>query len=450
MMNSKVRKAFDTVYGKGSFRTEKECFLFVWGNASLFHDIGYPIEIASNQAKMFARTIANIGGHHYNTKVGLQIDPVQDVLKLDFSFWKRDESDVSDLLTEGITRTLKKGGDSISGLVHGYLSKMFRDRYVDHGFFSAVILLKSYLYAMQTASSNRESRFFSEVVPAASAILMHNMYPYNMANDPQFGGLCIEDHPVGYLLMMCDILQEWNRKGYGIKNGTVPYPGFSKIKITDDMLRINYVISEGQMPDNFGRGKEEEINTCLNVRGVFAEGLRITCSMEKSADILVNELRIGRRKDVPRPMLESIMEIAKAIHLDYNLNRTKEKPGVPLEYPEWDSLPQDLKYSNMCQALDYPKKLELIGCHIGSDGEPVIIFTVAEIEVMAIQEHDRWVNERVTNGWVYGKSKDVDKRISPYIAPWDDIPEDIKEYDRQAVRNMPTILERVGLRIVRD
>ncbi len=69
---------------------------------------------------------------------------------------------------------------------------------------------------------------------------------------------------------------------------------------------------------------------------------------------------------------------------------------------------------------------------------------------MAIMEHNRWVNERITNGWAYGERKDVSHRISPYIAPWDDIPEEIKEYDRETVRNMIPIIEKSNLKVIKN
>ena len=447
--NSKVRSAFRDVYGKGSFATPEESFLFMWGNTSLFHDIGYPLEIAANQAKKFIRTISNVNSDDRKTDIALSIDPLNDILRIDTSAWNGSEDDILDLLTDGITRTLKDKDGFISDLVHGYTQKMFVNKYVDHGFFSSVILLRSHAFAMQKASIDR-SRFYGEVVTSASAILLHNMYPYNLANREEYGPLRIRDHPLGYLIMLCDILQEWNRKGYGSHNAKSKYPESTNLYVDDDVFRINYITSCGRLPSNFGDMKKKELQTSLNLEEVFPGGFHLTASCERSADLLEEEIRSSETYNAPRPLLESIVEIAKAIHQDYNDNRRREKPDEPLEYPDWESLPQDLKYSNMSQALCIPDKLAAIGCHIGTEGETVTEFTPDEVETMSIIEHDRWVNERVTNGWVYGKVKDVDKRMSPYIAPWDEIPENIKEYDREAVRNMIRILDGIGMKVVRD
>ena len=106
----------------------------------------------------------------------------------------------------------------------------------------------------------------------------------------------------------------------------------------------------------------------------------------------------------------------------------------------------------MMQAISIPDKLNAIGCHIGnsSDGQVVTVFTPEETLTMAIMEHDRWRAERESNGWIWGPIKDVDNRISPYIADWDIIPEDIQKYDVEAVENIIPLLDRLGLKVLRN
>jgi hypothetical protein len=41
------------------------------------------------------------------------------------------------------------------------------------------------------------------------------------------------------------------------------------------------------------------------------------------------------------------------------------------------------------------------------------------------------------------------KKISPYLVGWSELPEDMKERDRQAVRKIPEFLANVGLDIQR-
>ena len=75
MGSKRFRDAFAASDPNTTFRNVHERFLFVWGHAALFHDIGYPMEIASNQAKTFARTIEDIGnkGNEKKTNISMLV-----------------------------------------------------------------------------------------------------------------------------------------------------------------------------------------------------------------------------------------------------------------------------------------------------------------------------------------------------------------------------------------
>ncbi len=47
---------------KNSYDTKHEEFFYRWGIASLFHDVGYPIEIIGKQIKKFLEFVSNVGG----------------------------------------------------------------------------------------------------------------------------------------------------------------------------------------------------------------------------------------------------------------------------------------------------------------------------------------------------------------------------------------------------
>ena len=68
---------------------------------------------------------------------------------------------------------------------------------------------------------------------------------------------------------------------------------------------------------------------------------------------------------------------------------------------------------------------------------------------MAYLEHRRWCDERKASGWKYGPEKDVNLRISDCLLPYEDLPDQVKEYDREHVRKIPSYLERIGLIITR-
>lgn len=45
------------------------------------------------------------------------------------------------------------------------------------------------------------------------------------------------------------------------------------------------------------------------------------------------------------------------------------------------------------------------------------------------QLHDTWVAEKKAAGWVYGEEKDIDNKIHPFIAPFDELPQERKTFD---------------------
>ena len=92
--------------------------------------------------------------------------------------------------------------------------------------------------------------------------------------------------------------------------------------------------------------------------------------------------------------------------------------------------------------MDFEKLVKLIDCEIASNDdkrEKITKFTLKEIEYLSEFEHDERVKECLSLGWTYGSYKDVEKKISPYIVPWEKLTEDIKDYYRNRIINVPNI-----------
>jgi hypothetical protein len=148
--------------------------------------------------------------------------------------------------------------------------------------------------------------------------------------------------------------------------------------------------------------------------------------------------------------------LACAIHEDYVRGRQRAGAVRAADDPalrDWERLPKALRDSNLSQADDIIRKLAAVGCDLGPltdwEAEP-LCFDAEEMELMAEMEHDRWLQERREAGWVYAAgTKDVERRTSPYLVAWHDLPDDQKENDRRTVRDLPAFLAGVGLQVVR-
>src|SRR5215472_2117332 len=63
------------------------------------------------------------------------------------------------------------------------------------------------------------------------------------------------------------------------------------------------------------------------------------------------------------------------------------------------------------------------------------------IELLARNNHDLWAQRRVAEGWTYGPSRSDERKQTPLLIPYEELPESEKEYDRDnAVETLKTIL----------
>jgi hypothetical protein len=121
----------------------------------------------------------------------------------------------------------------------------------------------------------------------------------------------------------------------------------------------------------------------------------------------------------------------------------------------WQQLDQSRKDSSRDQARHIPIHLRKIGCAIAPlrDWEAKDFpLTEAEIRLLAIDEHARWNREREADGWTLADKKNVERKETPYLLPWERLNElypDIADLDAVFIRAMPEILASAGLQIIR-
>jgi ppGpp synthetase/RelA/SpoT-type nucleotidyltranferase len=144
--------------------------------------------------------------------------------------------------------------------------------------------------------------------------------------------------------------------------------------------------------------------------------------------------------------------LAKEIHKTYCLTKQDTIKTDDPAMTSWECLSDSLKESNAQQADHIIEKLYKIGCRVrkaNGDAVKFISFTNDEIEFLAMIEHGRWNIERLTEGWTHGLVKDVASKKSPYLVGWNKLPEDVKDWDRAAVRKIPECMAKAKLEIYR-
>lgn len=160
-------------------------------------------------------------------------------------------------------------------------------------------------------------------------------------------------------------------------------------------------------------------------------------------------LRLLNREALLDGKLEAL---AKAIHAHYRaISLENPRTDNPALQP-WEALPDSLKKSNLRQAGSIRRKLRAIGCGYDAGDAPyptVDAFAEGEIALLARLEHDLWLAERLGDGWRYGEKKDAARKTSPYLVPWEVLPQPVRELDREASANIIPLLASIGLRVYR-
>jgi hypothetical protein len=467
--NAAYRKAFDEAnLNKAdypySYDTKHEEFYYRWGLASLFHDVGYPVEIIGKQIGKFLGFAAGAdGGVKINSHLEFDnfeaLNTVAEVMpKRDFTkaYFDKYESAVyvdllkpTDLLAHKLHLALDVDLKTVKAALEDFVRVMAKSGFIDHGYYSAIIILKWYGYLIQSCRFKPEY-FFYPVLDSASAILLHNYYK-NAIMKPPFnkGPLPPRAHPVAYLLILCDELQEWNREAYGIMDKKRTLAAEASLMIGDRRLEVTYLAACGTLPEQFSWEKEALFRSLLDMDALFPDGFSVGCEALDRLAVLSG----GMKRDstiVPRPLLNNLERLAVAVHELFNQKQLERYPDKPLSYPRFADLPDSLKYSNLRQARGIADKLRRMGWEmrpVGSAGSAVEGIPADVIEALAIYEHEEWVKERVSSGWIYGETKDVDKKQSPYLVPYEALSEEIKDLDRDTIRNIPLLLEMIGMGI---
>ena len=68
-------------------------------------------------------------------------------------------------------------------------------------------------------------------------------------------------------------------------------------------------------------------------------------------------------------------------------------------------------------------------------------------ERLAENVHENWAKERLAEGWTYGEKRDGEKKTTPCLVPYHQLPESEKEYDRVTAMETLKAIVALGYRI---
>ena len=249
---------------------------FEWKLASLFHDIGYPIQVASRLLKPFTGNTNEIGktfkSHDRNVNFKIVPEGFENLSNGENSFdliQKRlDDWNIQIDAKKEYTDMIDSGG-------------------IDHGIISSlavlnVIDLMYYEYNCDRIEEDidvngfnfNQKCFNNHVVSACSAIYIHNLPLKCFKNKISRNGA-----PVAFLLRLSDCLQEWGRPSGENINGLSPNDFYIEFNGSDLILNVD--ISNDVEKDEVIENIKKDIS-CLDCSDVTIKPLE--------SDVVKNKL----------------------------------------------------------------------------------------------------------------------------------------------------------------
>lgn len=68
-------------------------------------------------------------------------------------------------------------------------------------------------------------------------------------------------------------------------------------------------------------------------------------------------------------------------------------------------------------------------------------------ELLAKNTHQVWAKGRIEEGWVYGVERNDEKKQTPCLVPYEELPENEKEFDRATALETLRLIRKLGFEI---
>ncbi len=441
---SSFRTAYNSKYG---FKDSKEAschFLEYWGLTSLFHDVGYPFEIAHQQMKSYVCKLDS------NNNDAFGFSPYVSYRNVD-EFALSRLGDLNDFYAKAIIERLCEGYLSHTDIEPYYaehqLQKALKDRaihenptekdylYMDHAYFSGLIMAKTYL--KRHKEIDRYEMLPPAVLDALCAIILHNsLFKFTMRSflHTQEPLRLSDGQPLCYLLMFCDELQCWDRTSYGQNSRNGIYAFDFDLEFTRDGMRWIYyydqsyerkVLNAKSYADMLYDGYRKKTGAVRNGRSRFVDDIDeitfirdIVTAFEPNVNTpdpsAIIETRIEKKQKRTGLYLSdsnylNLYSFALALNGRYAGAKTVEQMKTAFE----ENLSLEYKLSNIAQAKGFAAQLESIDCFYTDravDYLPVTDFHALtqerghenDLMKIAVAEHERWCKEKCAMGWDYG------------------------------------------------
>ena len=70
------------------------------------------------------------------------------------------------------------------------------------------------------------------------------------------------------------------------------------------------------------------------------------------------------------------------------------------------------------------------------------------VEEMSKNVHEVWAETRIQQGWQYGEQRNDEFKTHPCLVPYEELPEEEKEYDRNTSIGTLKLIMKLGFKII--
>lgn len=134
----------------------------------------------------------------------------------------------------------------------------------------------------------------------------------------------------------------------------------------------------------------------------------------------------------------------------YGSEKDEEQKTHPWLTP-YEDLPPQAQEANRVTIRTIPLKLSLAGYAMvpARSDEPALQFPGDDLEKLAQYEHELWMKAKLDAGYRLGTATPEEPLLNEYLVTWEDVPDNIRESDRDLIRGIPKILAKAGYAIMK-
>ena len=76
--------------------------------------------------------------------------------------------------------------------------------------------------------------------------------------------------------------------------------------------------------------------------------------------------------------------------------------------------------------------------------------TIVKNEKIAENVHENWAAGRIADGWIYGETRNDEKKETPCLVPYEQLTEEEKEFDRRTALETLKLIISLGYKIEKE